>query len=139
MSAKKKESAEAASPPIVINTTQGPRFIPFGGVSDGGVGIIDMERMKFHAGLNAPKDPDEFAKVSALDSYKRWLAEGVFQEIRDVSEIPTIGNADNVIIEASASRPSMEWWLENESRSAVAKKLKAKIADMRAPRVGDPD
>lgn len=137
MSAKKKEIEEVSGPPIVINTTQGPRIIPFGGVSNGGIGIIDMERMKFHAGLNAPKDPDEFAKVSSLPSYKQWVKDGVLQEISDVSEIITLGDLDEKIIESSASRTSMEWWLANEERSSVCKKLKVKIAEMRAPRPGN--
>ena len=140
MNAKKRqEEPEPARTPIVINTTRGARIVPFGGVSDGGVGLIDMERMRFAPGMNAPKDADNFATVSAFPSYKRWVKEGVLQEICDVSEIPTIGNADERIIEASSSRSSMEWWMKQEQRSAVRKKLKAKIAEMRAPRAGEED
>lgn len=139
MNAKKIKDT-AARIPIVINTTRGPKIIPFGGISDGGVGVIDMERMKFWAGLNAPKDAKDFENVSQFDSYSRWVKDGTFQEIDDVSEIPTIGNADEVIIEASASRTSMEWWLVQEVRPAVRKKLEAKIKEMKRRRTpGDED
>lgn len=144
MSAKKQtgETARArqSSPPIVINTTQGPRFIPYGGVSDGEGGVVDLERMKFASGFNAPKDPESFAVVSALPSYQGWIRSGVLQEIESVDDVPTIGDADDKIIEASSSRPSIEWWLAKETRQRVKAKLRKKIAEMKRHRApGDED
>ena len=137
MSAKaKKTETEVvpATPPIVLNNTNGPRCIPFGGVSNGGVGIVDLERMTFASGLNMPKDPEEWAIVSQLESYAGWVASGVLEELTSVGEVPTIGDADDKIIEASASRPSMEWWLAQEQRPKVKAKLRKKIAEMRRHR-----
>jgi len=135
-----EESEVVRPPPIVLNNTQGPRIIPFGGVSsDDGTSVIDLERMKFHAGLNAPKDPSEFAKVSALPSYKQWVKQGVLEELESLDEIPVVGKADDVIIEASASRSSMEWWLAHETRSSVRTKLKTKLAEMKKQRFPQED
>lgn len=144
MNAKKKSEAstELATPPIVLNNTNGPRYIPFGGVTadDPSGSVVDLERMKFASGLNMPKDPEEWAIVSALPSYKGWLAAGVFQELQSVAEVPTIGDADEKIIESSSSRPSMEWWFKHETRSKLRGKLKKKIAEMKRHRTpGDED
>lgn len=144
MNAKKKPEAstELATPPIVLNNTNGPRYIPYGGVTAGDPSgaVVDLERMKFASGLNMPKDPDKWAIVSALPSYQEWKDDGVFQELQSVDEVPTIGDADEKIIEASSSRPSMEWWLKQETRSKLRGKLKKKIADMKRRRTpGDED
>ena len=133
MSAKRKANEptpELATPPIVLNNTSGPRFIPFGGVSSGGVGVVDLERMKFGSGLNMPKDPEEWAIVSEMRSYKQWIEEGVLEELTSVDQVPTVGDADEKIMEASSSRPSMEWWLSQEKRPKIKAKLRKKIADM---------
>ncbi len=116
--------------PIVLNNTNGPRVVPFGGVSDGGVGVIDMERMRFAPGINMPKDPKEFATVRRLPGYQRWLAEGVFTELEDVSEISTVGGAVGAVLEASSSRVSVQWWRKRETRPTAIKLLDAKISDM---------
>ena len=129
-----------ASVPIILNNTNGPRVIPYGGVSsEDGTGVIDLERMRFVAGLNMPADPEAFAQVSVLPSYKRWVAEGILEELEAVSDVPTVGKADEVVIEASASRKSMEWWLSQEVRPSVRKKLEAKISEMTRQRVSKDD
>ena len=144
MSAKRKSTeptAELATPPIVLNNTNGPRYIPYGAASDADTpGIVDLERMKFASGLNAPKDPEQWAIVSELHSYKTWVDQGVLEELQLVSEVPTVGGADEKIIEASSSRPSMEWWLKHETRPGVKTKLRKKIAEMKRHRMpGDED
>jgi hypothetical protein len=141
MKAKKSEAPVAReSTPIVINNTNGPRYIPFGGVSEGaGNSVIDLERMKFAGGFNAPQNGN-FQTVRKFDSYKSWLADGSLTEIDSVEEISTVGGAVAHVLELSSSRPSIEWWLRNETRPGVKIQLKAKITEMKRHRTpGDED
>lgn len=137
----KAKKATADSPvaresraPIVINNTNGPRYIPFGGVSEGaGNSVIDLERMKFAGGFNAPQNGN-FQTVRKFDSYKSWLADGSLTEIDSVEEISTVGGAVAHVLELSSSRPSIEWWLRNETRPGVKTQIKAKLAEMKRHR-----
>lgn len=134
MTAKRKSAErtqDAKSVPIVINNTDGPRYIPYGGVSDGEGGVVDLKRMKFASGFNMPADPDEFEVVRNLHSYKKWVHDGVLTEISDVAEITTVGGADKQVIEASASKVSIQHWYELEQRASVKSKLKAKLAEFK--------
>jgi len=140
---KKSEApvAREKKTPIVLNNTNGPRYIPFEGVSDGAANsVIDLSRMKFAGGFNAPKNDDDFATVREFESYKRWVGDGSFTEIESPDEISLVGKAVETVIEASSSRPSIEWWLRNESRPGVRTQLKKKLAEMKRHRTpGDED
>lgn len=124
--------------PIVLNNTDGPRFVGYGGVSDGTGAknaVVDLKRMKFAPGFNAPKPLEAFTIVREIHGYKGWVEREEFTEIESVEEISTIGGAIDSVLEQSSSRASMEWWLEQETRSAVRDKLVAKIREMTRRRV----
>lgn len=124
--------------PIILNNTDGPRYVGHGGVSDGTGAVnavVDLKRMKFAPGFNAPKPLEAFNIVREIHGYKGWVEREEFTEIESVEEISTIGGAVDSVLEQSSSRASMEWWLEQETRPAVRKKLEAKIAEMTRRRV----
>ena len=131
MTTKKKEKLSTAAPPIVINTTMGPKIIPYGATESlGNDGIYDLERCKFRSGLNMPKPGEEFGSVSVLVGYQKWVSDGTLQELESVEQIPDVANTIENLLELSACKESMRWWRERETRPRVRGLLDAKISEM---------